>query len=176
MSNRIIIVDNQDNPISLKERRTIGYQDIYRVAALWLTDITSGDVLCAQRKWTKRSDPGKWACAAAGTVDEGESYEQNILKETAEEIGLTGITFTTGPKQFVNDGAHQFFCQWFSSSVDRTQVTLKIQKEEVEAIEWIPVKDLIADVQANPDKYTIYTMDALKLIGIIKDDGLRTAQ
>jgi 8-oxo-dGTP pyrophosphatase MutT (NUDIX family) len=164
MKTRIIIVDEHDNPIGLKERGILAYEDIYRVSALWLTDTTTGDILLAQRKWTKHNDPGKWALAVAGTVDEGESYEENIKKETEEEIGLTGVTFTLGPKEYVDDGKHKFFCQWFYAQIDKDTALLTIQKDEVEAIQWIPSGDLRADVVSNPDKYVPSAKTSLDLL------------
>ncbi len=85
------IVDSNDNPIGAKHRQDKQYDDIYRVAALWLTDSITGDVLLAQRKWTKKNNPGKWAAAVSGTVEPNETYEINIVKEIEEEIGLTAM-------------------------------------------------------------------------------------
>lgn len=68
---RIIVVNDQDEIIGLKERDTLVQADIYRVAALWVVN-SAGDILLAQRKFTKTHDPGKWGPAVAGTVDEGD--------------------------------------------------------------------------------------------------------
>jgi isopentenyldiphosphate isomerase len=140
-----IIVDEHDNPIGVKESDTLDYEDIYRVTALWLTDRATGDMLLAQRKWTKRNDPGKWIAAVAGTVDEGETYEINIAKETEEEIGLTGLNLQPGPKQYVDDGQHKFFCQWYRAEVDKNRAHIVIQEDEIEAIRWISRADLLED-------------------------------
>ncbi len=69
MRSKIIIVDRDDGIIGSKLRGTLNYEDIYRVSALWLTDSLSGDILLAQRKWTKVNDPGKWSAAVSGTND-----------------------------------------------------------------------------------------------------------
>ncbi len=51
---KIIIVDKNDNPISLKERGTVDSEnDIGRVSALWITNYQN-QVLLAQRKLTKK--------------------------------------------------------------------------------------------------------------------------
>lgn len=167
MRSQIIIVDMHDNQIGLKPSGTIGYEDIYRVSALWLTDASSGDILLAQRTWTEENDPGTWACAAAGTVEDGESYEDNIIKETQEEIGLAGLVFSAGPKQFVDDKTHKFFCQWFFSSVDRRQTKFHLQTEEVEAIRWVSQRELISDLAKNPQKYPPSTGESLTALGIL---------
>ena len=162
---KIIIVDSEDNQIGLKEFGTLDYEDIYQVSALWLTDIKTGDVLIAQRKWTKHNDPGKWSAAAAGTVDEGETYEENIIKEIEEEIGLTGLDLTEGPKEFIDDGKHKYFVKWFFASVDKDTTKITVQEEEVEDTKWIPQKVLVVDVSNNPEKYTPHFDDSLKAVG-----------
>lgn len=82
-----IIVNEQDEEIGVKHRHDITSDDIYRVSALWIEN-SHGDVLMSQRGFMKRNNPGKWSAAVAGTIDEGESYSENIYKEAEEEIGL----------------------------------------------------------------------------------------
>lgn len=152
MKAKITIVDANNSIIGAKERGTLKYNDVYRVSALWLTN-SKHEVLLAQRKWTKKNNPGKWGPAVAGTIDEGESYEQNIIKETEEEIGLTGVDFKTGPKLFVDDGEHKFFGQWFTATVDREASDFEIQEEEVEAVRWISLAGLKSELMDNPTEY-----------------------
>ena len=142
------------------------YEDIYRVSALWLTDTSTGSVLMAQRTWTKRNNPGQWTCAVAGTIEEGETYDSNIVKEIGEEIGLTGLSLTTGPKQFVDDGTHKYFCQWYFASTDKDSAVLTPEEGAVEELRWFVPQELIADVDSNPDKYTPTAMETFKFLGV----------
>lgn len=74
------VVNDSDEVIGHKFRNDIDFvKDIYRVAALWLTN-SQGQVLIAQRLLTKDKDPGKWGPAAAGTLEKDETYESNIYK------------------------------------------------------------------------------------------------
>jgi isopentenyldiphosphate isomerase len=82
--NKVVIVNQEDRIVGLKTYANITYDDIYRVSALWLTDIKNGECLLTQRKWNKHHDPGKWMVAASGTIEEGESYERNIAHEIKE--------------------------------------------------------------------------------------------
>jgi isopentenyldiphosphate isomerase/mannose-6-phosphate isomerase-like protein (cupin superfamily) len=151
LTNRIVIVNDQDEIIGHKERCTLVKEDIYRVSALWVTN-SNGDILLAQRKFTKKHDPGKWGPAVAGTVDEGETYENNIIKEAEEEIGLANIKPTLGPKRRVY-GEHNYFCQWYTLIVDKAVQDFTIQEEEVEQIRWIPKIELQKDLREHPDRY-----------------------
>jgi 8-oxo-dGTP pyrophosphatase MutT (NUDIX family) len=168
MSNRIVIVDKTDTPIGLKTYKELRHTDVYRVSALWLTDKKTGDILLQQRKWNKHNDPGKWQCAVAGTVDEGETYEQNIVKETWEEIGLRNIELSEGPKEFVDGETHKFFCQWFLSSVDRETITITIQESELEAVKWTNKNELVTDVMNHPENYPPSTMTGLEVLGVVQ--------
>jgi isopentenyldiphosphate isomerase len=149
---KIQIVDQNDKLISIKDRDEVDYsKDIYRVAALWLTNL-DGEVLIARRKLTKDKDPGLWGPAVAGTIEEGETYESNIYKEADEEIGLTEHEFKVGPKLFIQH-PRTFFSQWFFGVCDWPEDKFKTQDDEVEKVEWVNAKQLKQDVQDNPAKY-----------------------
>ncbi len=135
------VVDDNDTVIGHKDRLTLDFQkDIYRVAALWITN-SKNEVLLAQRKLTKDRDPGKWGPAVAGTLDAGETYETNIYKEAEEEIGLSGVKFKIGPKMRIHE-PRNYFCQWFTLELDRSSNSFRLQEDEVEAIKWIVLQDL----------------------------------
>lgn len=95
---RIQIVNENDEYIGAKERSEIDHgTDIYRVSALWLIN-SLGQVLLAKRAATKDHSPGKWGPAVAGTVEESETYDENIRKEAKEEIGLVDANVTRSKK------------------------------------------------------------------------------
>ena len=131
---KLPIVDENDNIIDHKERDTVDYQkDIYRISALWIEN-SKGEVLLAKRVATKKQDPNKWGPAVAGTVDEGETYEQNIVKEAEEELGLKD-KFEKGPKIRIK-GKYNYFCQWYVLKTDRNINEFKIEEDEVSEIKW----------------------------------------
>lgn len=146
------IVDEQDKVIGAKPRNEIDFKnDYYRTSGLWLTN-SQGQILIAQRLLTKDKDPGKWGPAAAGTLEVGETYQSNAYKEAEEEIGLTGITFSLGPKMKFEKPRH-CFGQWFTAICDKPAEEFTPQPSEVAQVAWIGSEELIQDVQANPDKY-----------------------
>lgn len=151
---RITIVNDQDEIIRYKERGTVEPEDIYRVSALWVTN-SKGDILLAQRQLGKRHHPGMWGPAVAGTVDEGESYEENIIKEAAEEIGLKSIKPQKSIKQRVTlaTGDHNHFTQWYTLVVDKPAEDFTIQEEEVEQVRWFTRSELKKELQDRPEKY-----------------------
>lgn len=152
----IIIVDENDEIIGHKERGTLLKSDIYRVTALWVTN-SRGDILLAQRALTKRHDPGKWGPAAAGTVDQGETYDGNVVKEAFEELGLAGIRPTKGPR-FRVSGEYQYFCQLYLLVVDRPAEDFVIQAEEVAQVRWFSKAELETAMRDHPEQF----LDGLK--------------
>lgn len=148
---RIMLVNDQDEIIAYKERDELVKEDIYRVAALWVTN-SKGDILLAQRKLTDDRDPGMWGPAVAGTVEENETYDSNVLKEAEEEIGLQDIELLLGPKHRFT-GENNYFGQWFTYVIDKPAEDFTIQEEEVEQIAWFSRKELERDLIEHPEKY-----------------------
>ena len=148
----IPIVDAQDQIIGSKARDDINYNvDIFRTASLWITN-SNGDILLAQRKLDKKVDPGKWAEAVGGTVEGDDTYEDTVVREAEEELGIKGISIAKGPKQFITTPC-SYFVQWYTATIDQPAAAFAIQEDEVEQIAWIPKSQLLADLAANPDKY-----------------------
>lgn len=148
----IPIVDMHDAIIDNKDRANIDYaRDIFRTASLWITN-SNGDVLLAQRKFDKKVDPGKWAEAVGGTVEGEDSYEETVVREAEEELGLTNISIAKGPKQFITTPC-KYFVQWYTTVVDKDISEFTPQAEEVENIAWIPRAQLEKELVEQPEKY-----------------------
>ena len=99
----IPIVDLSDTIIWHKERADITTDDVYRVSACRVVD-GEGNILLAQRAFTKKHNPGKRWPAVAGTVEQGETYIENICKEIQEETGIriTEQELVEGPKDYTD--------------------------------------------------------------------------
>ena len=152
MWNLFTVVDEKDKIICYKSKENIDpVNEYYRVSALRLTN-PQWDILIAQRAFSKSHNPGKRWPAVAGTVEEGESYEDNIIKETQEELWLTDIVFKKWPKYKIERERH-YFWQRFFATVKKDISEFKIQKDEVEEIKWIAPKDLEKDIELHPEKY-----------------------
>ncbi|MEI6660171.1 MAG: NUDIX domain-containing protein [bacterium] len=148
---RIPVVNEQDEIIGYKERNDKNPVDIIRASGLWITS-PDGYTLLAQRSFKKKHGPGMWGPAVAGTVEEGETYESNIIKEAEEEIGLVDFVPVLGPKNRVRhlgDSYGNFFGQWFTTVVDRSY-EFKKQEEEVEEIRWFSKDELNEFIKENP--------------------------
>ncbi|MCL5407660.1 MAG: NUDIX domain-containing protein [Patescibacteria group bacterium] len=149
----VIIVDQNDQVIDSKERNIVDHsKDICRISVLWITN-SKNQILLAQRKLTKKYNPGKWGPAVGGTNEEGETYESNIYKEASEEIGLKGYDFQKGLKFFVAQ-PNKKFCQTFYLNINWQLEQFNIQKEEVEQVRWFDQEELLEELKNDPDSYT----------------------
>lgn len=153
----IIIVDKDDNEIGIKNFDTVDYlKDIYRVSAAWVSN-SQGEVLIAQRAFDKAHSPGCWGPSAAGTIEVGETYDQNIIHELEEEIGLT-VTLadlTKGTKIFTHadNPNRRYFTQWYYTKADKPAEEFVIQKDEVEAVRWVAKEKLLAELTEKPKHF-----------------------
>jgi isopentenyldiphosphate isomerase len=145
---RIPIVNEQDEIIEYKDKKDRGLKEITRVSGLWVTD-KDGNILLAQRGLNKKNQPGLWGPAVAGSLEEGETYESNIIKEAEEEIGLVGMKIKLGPK-LRRSSTHEYFGQWFTTTIDRNY-PLKKEDKEVESIKWFSREELAILLKEKPE-------------------------
>lgn len=148
---KIPIVDENDNIIEHRERDNTDLNAIYRVSSLWVTD-ADGKILLARRAFNKIQHPGKWGPAVAGTVEEGETYEQNIIKEAEEEIGLKDIKPVFGIKKR-RKGKYNYFNQKFLLTLPAGFNDFKVAKDEVAEIKWFSKEELKKELKENPDEF-----------------------
>lgn len=148
---KIVIVDGNDREIGFKFRGDLDKADIYRVSALWIKN-SKGEILLARRHHTKKHHPNMWGPAVAGTVDEGETYEVNIIKEAKEELWLVDIKPEFGPKTETKDGYHHF-TQWYILHLDKDVNEFKIQEDEVEEVKWFTLDELEKELRNNPGDF-----------------------
>lgn len=147
----IIIVDKDDKIIGFKNREKLDYEkDIYRVSALWIND-EDGNVLLSQRSFNKKHHPGLFGPAVAGTVERGESYFENITKETREELGLKNVEIKEIGKHLL-ESKYTHFTTWYKTIIDKN-TDLGTQKSEVASVRWFSENELRGLFEKNPEMF-----------------------
>src|SRR3989344_4500812 len=145
---KIPIVNEQDEIIGYKEREDLSFEDIYRITNLWVND-PEGNILLTKRSLNKKVNPGLWSTAVSGTVEEGETYESNIIKEAEEEIGLKDLKPVLDRK-IRRTTKRQYFSQWFKVVIDHDYPFLK-QEKEVSDIKWFSRAELEQSLKETPE-------------------------
>lgn len=170
---RIIVVNKKDEFVCHKERDDRNKTDIIRVSGLLLIN-PKNETLIAQRALSKVHDPGKWGTAVAGTVEEGETYISNIIKEAEEEIGLkiSEKDLISGDYGYV-ETSHKYFRQLFYIRTDLPISSFKIDQNEVAEIRWVPISELL---KLSKEKPKDFIASFPKIIGILSKLGSERSQ
>lgn len=129
-----IIVNENDEVIDHKDRSTIQKEDIYRVSALLVRN-SKWEFLLAQRGFSKSNNPWAWSFSVAWWVAEWETYDQNIIKETEEEIWVIGLKMRKIFKKRIT-GKHNFYCQFYMANMDVDIDHFTKEDKEVEELRW----------------------------------------
>ena len=152
----IVRVDTSDRVIGAMLPHERSAETVYRCSALWLTNPRTGDVLLAQRA-PHMAFGGTWGPAAAGTVEDGETYLDNATKELAEEIGVVGVPLIEGPKEYAENLGplphRRYFCQWFLGEVDQPAEAFTLEASEVSAVRWVHPADLRREIADHPERF-----------------------
>ena len=161
-----IIVDENDKIVGYKKRDDITSKDIYRVTALWIIN-SKNEILLTHRSETKKNDPDKWQPAVAGTVENNESYLENIIKETKEEIGLTITEQDIIPlEKVLIEGKWNFFLQRYLLRKDIELTSLKMEDGDVKGIQWMRFEEIDKILDTNPE---YFVSSFPKIIKILKE-------
>ncbi|HVX90926.1 MAG TPA: NUDIX domain-containing protein [Candidatus Paceibacterota bacterium] len=150
---KYLVVNESDEVIATKERGELLPTDIVRVSALWLTN-SQGEVLLAKRAASKKYDASKWGPAVAGTVEEGESYEQNMVKEIQEELGIEIAASALRPGPYHRShGRNEYFSQWYFATVDLPIESFTVEPKEVDELRWVSPAWIAEKLASEPDLF-----------------------
>ena len=133
-----------------------------------------GEILLEKRAG-KGLTPGK-IDLVSGHVDKEETPEQSMSRELQEEVGIA-VTKNSQlrslgvlPLVFENNNNRrkfkiEFFCCQYNNE------TMKMQKEEVEDVFWLPMEDVFELIKRGKTKftYTIQMEEIFQKIGTIKN-------
>jgi len=147
----IITVNDQDEVVGAKPRSTLRPNDLYRCTALFITN-PEEQLLLARRAENKRFDPGKWSVSAAGTVEVGETYESNIIKEAEEELGLSIQNLVMGEKIKI-DLDSTLFVHIFTAQITHSETSLRLQESEVAEAGWWSISEIKKALRNEPDRF-----------------------
>lgn len=159
---RIPIVDENDNLLYYKDSRERDpHKEITRSSALWVVN-EKKDILVAKRSINKEHFPNVWGPSVAGSLEEGETYKENIIKEAEEEIGISLDKIVLGPKKRDSDD-HEFFAQYFFTHIP-SDTKFILQESEVDEVRWVSLEKLKDWYFNNPEEFIPSFYISLKVI------------
>lgn len=148
---KIPIVDEDDSILYHKDSKERDRKnEITRAAGIWIIN-EKGEWLIAKRSKNKKHQPNLWGPSAAGTLEEGETYESNIIKETREELGIDLDKLDIGPKERISS-SHEYFAQYFFATIT-SGANFMLQESEVDEVRWITFEDLKKWHSQHPEEF-----------------------
>jgi len=125
---------------------------------VWIFN-SRGEVLLQKRALNKDAYPGLWDISSAGHVSAGETAEQAAVREVGEELGLKVRPsnlkklevrkLENEPKPDFHNKEHvHIYLLRFDGSVKK----LKLQKEELDDVKFVPLDKYEADLKDSEKK------------------------
>lgn len=154
--NNVLVVNDKDEIIGNFEKEEAIEKALIRRISIVILHDKKGRILLQKRSQKKNSYPGCWANAAAGHVDEGESYAAAGGRELQEELGISNIKLEEIDKFFVSKEQDLYgqpkFVTVFLGKYGGEK--MKLEKMEVEEARWFNISEIDKLVQVEPSKFT----------------------
>lgn len=164
MTERVIFVDKNDEPIGAGDRKEAWLKGIFlRNIRVVLLD-QHNKILLQRRSIKKEAYPGRWTVSASGHVDEGETWDQAAHREMNEEIGITTKLKLIGDsKVSIDSGDNKIrqFIRVYEGIID-SSTNISIDTNEVSETKWYDITKLKTEIEQNPDNFTPSFYDVIK--------------
>jgi len=166
MSEHIVLLDDNFKPIGTAEKLASHHANtpLHLAFSCYIFN-EKGEFLLTQRANTKKVWPGVWTNSVCGHPAPDESFDDAIRRRSEFELGLDEVfnitpilpryRYTTPP---FNGIIENEFCPVFLA---RTTRDFTPNPEEVMDFRWLSWTDMLADVEAEPDKYSYWFKDQL---------------
>ena|GEM_PF-930928 len=131
------------------------YLFMIKVAVLWMLN-EHDEVLLAQRALDKAQDPGVWGPAVTGKLESGESFDEALVRETEEELGLKTTDYT--PRFLLEadynhpDGEVRQFGVYAAILPKAKTALIRIDPKEVAGIRWFAIDELKQKMASTPNE------------------------
>ena len=163
MIEHVILVDERDNEIGLKEKLKAHQEGtLHRAFSIFIFN-SKNEVLMQKRAKTKYHSAGLWTNTCCSHPRKGESLEIAVQRRLKEEMGFnTKLTkiFDFIYKAPVGSGLieHEFDHVF----IGRFEQGITPNPDEVESYRWMSLDELLIDLESNPQYYTEWLKIAFK--------------
>jgi len=166
----MILVDENDNPIGEMEKMEAHRKGLLHRAFSGFVINKKKELLIQRRALGKYHNPGIWANTVCSHPRPGESVIDGVQRRVTEELGFTA-EFTYIDKfiykaEFSNGLTEHELDHVCVANYNGEEIILN--PDEVAAVRWISHADLEKEIAANPNSFSYWLKEILKL-GIIDD-------
>lgn len=162
----VILVNEKDKQIGTEEKMQAHVNGHLHRAFSVLLYNSKDEMLIHKRAVTKYHCPGLWTNACCSHPMPKENREEAAKRRLFEELGYENIelkeifTFTYKAK-FDNGLTEHEIDTVFKGKTDLNPP--KINPDEIEEFKWVSIEELKKDILANPQKYTVWFKEIIKL-------------
>lgn len=151
----LVLVDDNDNEIGTDTRENCHRGSGRRHRAYTVFLFHDGKMLLQRRSGKKLLWPGAWDVSYTSHVYPGETYEHAASRRARQELNAN-VGSLTDVHSFVyfapqGGNAENEFCRVLVGEFDGK---ISPNPEELNDFRWVSLKDVEADLHANPDSYT----------------------
>lgn len=131
------VVDREKDQVVSHAKRAVvrHFGLVSRCSYVVIRHTPSGKFLVQRRAQAKAVGPGLLDPAPGGVLGAGEAYDYNARREMSEELGLEDLALEHVCALFHEDGKDVSWGTVFAAEVDVAVGELKLQTEEVQAVE-----------------------------------------
>src|SRR3989344_5119599 len=157
MADEIIdICDEDNNLLNIQKMKSEAHKTglWHRASHIWIYN-SNGEILLQLRAKEKPLYPDMWDISAAGHISAGEDPITSGLRDVKEEIGL----------KIKNNEFYYVYFFKFDGNINQ----LKLQKEEVQKIQFLPIDKIEEELNINPEKYVPHGKYWFEVINEVKN-------
>ena len=172
----VILVDERDNPIGKEEKVKCHLPDgkLHRAFTALLFD-RDGRLVLTRRAKEKMLWPNDWDGTFASHPRESETYVSSGERRMPEELGITGKLDYLHKFEYhipyKNVGSENEICATLIGIIDE-HTNLKKIEGEIDEIKWISAKELLSELNTNPQNYCPWMLIALEFLDKSKQSML----
>lgn len=160
----VVLVDQDGNPIGKEEKMAAHQKGLLHKAFSVSLFNSKGQILLQQRAFHKYHTPGLWSNSCCSHPRVEENIELAVHRRLKEELGISDIVveeqfsfvyrFLDEPTQLWEHEHDTVFTGHYDGEIP-------FNKEEVNAIKWIDVKDLEEWINREPEAFTFWFKEFL---------------
>lgn len=127
--------------------------------------IVNGDkMLLQQRAYSKYHSGGLWANACCSHPREGEKLSDAVNRRLSEELGISLKTEELFQFVYYQEYGEVSEFEYDHVFLGEYDGDFKINRDEIERIQWVNIEQLMDDVLSAPNKYCSWFLIALPMV------------
>jgi len=157
MEEKVILVDEQDNPIGLMEKLEAHQKALlHRAFSVFILN-DKGEIMLQQRAANKYHSPNLWTNTCCSHPREGETTIEAGKRRLQEEMGF--VTELSEVLSFIykapfDNGLTEH--EYDHVLVGYSDAQPQINPEEVASWKWLSLEAIREDIEQNPQVYTVW--------------------